>query len=240
MNRESLFTGSRLEVIDMQKVTRKIEVDFKFSPASSPHFNGIIERVVRSAKTALKTVMGPGIRSDEFFHTALYKVAGYINNFPIALAQRCKTDLDAEPLTPNHFLRGKAMTDLARTAPLGSSYLEKYKVLIEVLDRVWQRLIKELAPHLRAYPKWSQVKRPLRVGDVGVLVEENLRNHFPLVYIADIDLSADGRGRRLTLAQGKKRLRRSLSNFVLLFSPDDNPHPNNCLLYTSPSPRDRG
>ena len=43
MNRESLFMGSRLEVIDMQKVTRKTEVDFKFSPASSPHFNGIIE-----------------------------------------------------------------------------------------------------------------------------------------------------------------------------------------------------
>ena len=224
MNRESLFVDSKLEAIDMQQVTRKSEIQFHFSPASSPHFNGLVERIVRSTKTALKTVMGPGVPSDEFFHTALYKVAGYLNNFPISGAFKSRVDLDQEPLTPNHFLRGKAMTDLAKTAPLGSSYLKRYHLMIDVLDRVWKRLIRELSPPLRAYPKWSQHRDPIKVGDVGILVEENLRNHFPLVYVAEIDLSADGHGRRLTLQQGAKKFKRSLVNFVYLFS---------CLLYTS-------
>ena len=113
------------------------------------------------------------------------------------------------------------MMDLAKTAPLGSSYLKRYQILIQTLDRVWQRLIRELSPHLRAYPKWSKLKRPLREGDVGVMVDEGLRNHFPLVSIHRIDLSADGHGRRLILAQGKKTYRRSLSNFVYLFSPEE-------------------
>ena len=174
---------------------------------------------------------GAGVQSDEFFHS-LYMVASYLNNFLIASAQRSRTDLDAKPLTPNHFIWAKSMAGLARTAPLDSSYVARYKILIQTLARVWWRLIWELAPHLKAYPKWANLKRPLQKGDVSVMIEEGLRNHFPLVYIDSIDVSRDGQGRQLTFAQGKKLFHRNLASFVYLFSPDNQSF-SSCLLYTS-------
>ena len=37
MQREALFSDSRLEAIDMEKIAKKCEISFKFSPSSSPH-----------------------------------------------------------------------------------------------------------------------------------------------------------------------------------------------------------
>ena len=57
MQREALFFDSKLKAIDMEKLAKKCEISLKFSPSSSSHFNGLIKRIVRSAKTALKTVL---------------------------------------------------------------------------------------------------------------------------------------------------------------------------------------
>ena len=142
--------------------------------------------------------MGSVLPTDEEFHTILYKAAGYINNYPLSYSQRSSSELDLLPLTPAHFIRGKTMQDIAPSSLSPSSFTQSYTRVNNTLDKFWKRLILELSSHLRAYPKWSTIKRNIQVGDIGVLLDESKRNFFPLVIV------------------------------------------RHCLLYTSPSPRDRG
>ena len=154
--------------------------------------------------------------NDEEFHTFVYKAAGYINNYPISYTVRSASDFEFIPLTPNHFVRSKVMSDLAPVNLNTSSFLAKFEKVNEMLDLFWKRLIVELSPHLLAYKKWSGLQRNIRVGDVGVLMDENKRNHFPLVRVEKVFPSKDDNVRKLSLRSGKKTFIRGLDKFSLV------------------------
>ncbi len=48
----------------------EIRVKWHFNPPSVPHFGGIWERLVRSAKTALRVVLGTQTVRDEVLNTS--------------------------------------------------------------------------------------------------------------------------------------------------------------------------
>ena len=173
---------------------------------------------MRTTKKALKTVLETHTPTDEEFHTALYKVAAYINNYPISYTRRSEAELDIEPLTPAHFIRGKGMRDLAGSKFEASSYTNRYTSVNKSLDLFWKRLVRELSPHLRTYSKWSNIQRDLCKNDIGVYLNENIRNKFPLVIITKVYPSADGKIRRLEVFDGKKTFKASIGNFSLLIS----------------------
>jgi hypothetical protein len=44
---------------------------FNFNPPASPHFGGIFEAMIKSAKKAIKGILGNADVSDEELHTAI-------------------------------------------------------------------------------------------------------------------------------------------------------------------------
>ena len=164
--------------------------------------------------------MGNSRPNDESFNTFLYKVTNYLNSFPITYIKRSDTDHSYIPLTPNHFLIGKLYSDIAPPFLPSDKFITRYAKVNKLLDQFWQRLINELTPRLQTYPKWNKLRREVAEGDIGVLLEDNLRNKYPLVRIEKAIKSHDGITRRITVSDGKKSWERNITHFVPLIEND--------------------
>lgn len=81
-----------------------------FNPPSAPHFGGLWEAAVRSAKGHLLKVVGETLISPEDMTTLLAQVEGCLNSRPLTPMSDDPNDLD--PLTPSHFLIGSNLQAL--------------------------------------------------------------------------------------------------------------------------------
>jgi hypothetical protein len=202
----------------LQKVRPKIE--FSFNPPLSPHFNGLIERMVQSAKKILKAILPDGPH-EETLQTCFYKAAAFLNNRPIGYHISSSDDLEA--LTPNHFLGGGIHTEFCVPFELGGNLAIRFRKLNDHLDEFWKRLVSETTPYLRKYNKWLTKRENLQKGDICVLLDPTDRNKYPLCKVEEVKTSSDGLVRSATIklkaSKGfaTKTLNRSVSNlFVVL------------------------
>ena len=71
-----------------------------FQPPKASHASGVWERLIRSTKTALKSILGEGLVDKEVLVTLLTEIESRLNSRPLCPVS---DDLnDCEPLTPNH------------------------------------------------------------------------------------------------------------------------------------------
>ena len=81
-------------------------IDWVFNPPHAPHFGGVWERLVKSAKNALLVALIDDPVTDEVLHTVVVDVEALLNSRP--LTHVSVSPDEPEPLTPNHFLFGRA------------------------------------------------------------------------------------------------------------------------------------
>ena len=79
---------------------------WKFNPLSAPHFGGVWERLLRSCKKAMVSILGNRSSTDEVLTTTMCLVEQTLNARPMTPANDDAEDLEA--LTPNHFILGRA------------------------------------------------------------------------------------------------------------------------------------
>jgi hypothetical protein len=97
--------------IDLSEAQRKLNID-QVGTAQSPHFQGLVERVVGAAKATLRPALRTSLVSSKELSTILAKTMGIIDNYPIAYTIRSSMDFHYRPLTPNHFLMGQPYAEL--------------------------------------------------------------------------------------------------------------------------------
>jgi len=160
--------------------------------------NGLIERLVGSAKDALKTVLPPNA-NDVLLRASFMRVERYLNNRPIWYKHDSDPN-DPECLTPAHFLGTGPITDLAPVDARTSSSLGKmYNLLQKVMNDWWERFVQEAIPALHRYAKWSQIREPFERGQVVVVLDDTLKTgaKYPRGYIRDVKFGEDGLPRRV-------------------------------------------
>ena len=81
-------------------------MQWHFNPRLRRTFGGAWERLVQSAKKALKAVVGKQCVNDEMLLTFMAEVESLMNGSP--LTHVCTDYRDEEALTPNHILLGRA------------------------------------------------------------------------------------------------------------------------------------
>ena len=80
-------------------------IKWRFNPPSAPHQGGIWERLVRSFKRMLYTILGTRRLTDEVLHTTFCLVENALNSRLLTLISADPYNLNA--ITPNHFLLGE-------------------------------------------------------------------------------------------------------------------------------------
>ena len=175
------FVGAELELGELvnhlneekieEKATVHRKIEWKFNPPSTPHFGGVFEALGKSAKKALKTILGDADINDEELHTAICGAEEMLNSRPITYVSADPNDLT--PLTPNHFLVGQLGGRFAPEALPEEVYrpTKRWHRVQQLLKLFWQRWRKEFLPSLNIRGKWFHPKHNLKPGDVVLIAE---------------------------------------------------------------------
>ncbi len=97
-----------VQALDKEKIitatsTNQV-IEWKFNPPAAPQLGRVFEAMIKSAKKALRAILGEADVTDEELHTAMCAFEGLLNSRPITYVSADPHDLT--PLTPNHFIIG--------------------------------------------------------------------------------------------------------------------------------------
>ena len=131
---------------------------------------------------------------------------------------------DLEPLTPNHFLLGRACPnvppDIITDAHVTSR--KKWKQSQAIIDAFWGRLRKEYIPTLMQIKKWETKDRNLVVGDDVLIADPSApRGHWPIGRVVQANQAPDWVVRRVTIKTKTGEDERPVARICLLEASTD-------------------
>ncbi|XP_026317697.1 uncharacterized protein LOC113233891 [Hyposmocoma kahamanoa] len=151
-------------------------VRFNFIPAYAPHFGGIWESGVKSAKFHLKRVMGNSHLTFEELSTLFAQVEAVLNSRPLCPLSNSPNDFLY--LSPGHFLVGRPLTALPTPTleERAANSLARYARLEKIHQHFWNRWQKEYIAELQQRRKWKTEtdNQRLKIGDLVLLQEDHV------------------------------------------------------------------
>ncbi|XP_052743807.1 uncharacterized protein LOC128198008 isoform X1 [Bicyclus anynana] len=216
----SFLTSKEYEnsVVDF---TSKLNIEFKFSPAYAPHFGGLWEAGIKSAKFHLNRVMGNAHLTFEELSSLFAQVEAILNSRPLCPLSSSPNDLQC--LTPGHFLIGRPLSSLPGPsfAEVKESRLDRYQRLERARQHFWRRWSSEYVAELQQRVKWRTKCTNLKVDDLVLIKEPNAP---PLCWqlgrVARLYPGSDGIPRVADVATAQGTIRRALNRLSLLPSDD--------------------
>ena len=190
------FVGTKNEFeecfknVDQAKISNHLtrrEVEWHFNPPSAPHFGGVWERLVRSAKRVIIYVTRGRSITDEVLSTALAYAENMLNNRP--LGNVSSDPRSPEPLTPNHLLLARANPNLPPDVfdKKELSSKKKWRATEALMDQFWKRWETKWVHSLIKRQKWAETQRNLRVGDIVMLISPgSQRGTWPIGHRSSI------------------------------------------------------
>ena len=156
-------------------------------PPGGSHHGGIFEALIKSAKKALRAILGESRTSDEELLPAVVELEGILNSRPLT---HCSSDPDDENvLTPNHFLFGQMGGQLAPRVldKIALNPRNRWRFVQDLITKYWKRWMKEYLATLNTRNKWVEEKRNVAPGDVVLMVDPgNPRGRWPLGRIKEV------------------------------------------------------
>lgn len=68
-------------------------IDWQFNPPAGSHFGGVRERLIRSARKAMNSVIREHVLDDDGFHTLMCEIEMILNDRPIIMNSNDPNDL---------------------------------------------------------------------------------------------------------------------------------------------------
>jgi hypothetical protein len=194
-------------------------IKFVFSPAYSPHFGGIFEAGIKSAKHHLKRVAGNAALTFEELATLFTQIEAILNSRPLSpLSSDCT---DPSPLTPGHFLIGRPLKSIP-TVPIKATRPNRYELIEKIRQHFWERWSREYIAELQQRTKWRTPQKDLACGDLVILKEDNLAPlQWRLGRVCRLYPGNDGVTRVVDITTVKGVIRRAVNKLCLLPVSDD-------------------
>ena len=196
----SNFKGSanelkeNLQALDQDKLSHYAQTkrfEWKFIPPSSPRMGGAWERVVRTVKTALTTIMKDRVLTDFQLATIFCEVEYILNSRPLTCVSDDPNDYEA--LTPNHFLLGKSWNSpISKVCESDLCSKKRWRQVQILVDHFWTRWKREYLPTLTVRRKWQTNQKNLKEGDLVLLDDSTQRSHWLLARIQRVIQGKDG------------------------------------------------
>lgn len=149
-------------------------IEWRFSVPVCPHWGGIFEAAVKSAKTHLRRVVGETTLTFEELATIFCRVEAVLNSRPLSPVSQDPND--SEVLTPGHFLIGQPVNALPEYSwrDQSTSRLSRWQMLQQMSQDFWRRWSVEYLHLLQQRIKWTDRTNPPAEGDLVLLKETNL------------------------------------------------------------------
>nr|XP_018913599.1 PREDICTED: uncharacterized protein LOC109041648 [Bemisia tabaci] len=183
---------------ELAKVIQERQIQFHPSPPAAPHFNGLAEAAVKSAKKHLKTVIQDHLLTLEEFISVVNRVEAVLNSRPLVPISSDPNELTA--LTPAHFLIGRAVVTPAEPdysqLPPNRFPAKRWKRVQAISQSFWKKWEIEYLNTLQNRRKW-QVKAPcLKIDDLVLIHEHStIPMHWRLGRVIQIFPGRDGQVR---------------------------------------------
>ena len=201
----------------LNKYLLKQRVQWKCIPERSPHFGGLWESAVKSAKYHLRRVVGTQRLTYEELSTVTCQVEGCLNSRPLTVITSHSMD-GIEPLTPGHFLLGRTPTAYPETVIHDEpSYYRRWTLCQALVHHFWRRWSSEYLHSLQSLPKWKRLSPTLKVGDVVVIRDAaKFTCQWPLAKVIEVFPGQDNLVRVATVKTSTSTLKRPVSKLALI------------------------
>ncbi|XP_037929168.1 uncharacterized protein LOC119663631 [Teleopsis dalmanni] len=149
-------------------------INFNFIPPRAPHFGGLWEAAVKSAKGHLYRTLSNTRFTFEELGTALIEIEAILNSRPIT-PHSCDPS-DYEALTPAHFLIGGPLKTLSEPSPQyeATSLIDKWSRITAVKHHFWRRWSRDYLNELQIRTKWTEEQSNITEGALVLIHEDNM------------------------------------------------------------------
>lgn len=149
-------------------------IQFNFIPPRAPHFGGLWEAAVKSAKHLLVRSLGNSSLTYEELETLIIEIEAILNSRPISPMSNDPNDIAA--LTPGHFLIGEPLTAQidAQAQPTKTSLQTRWKLVSHLKHEFWNRWSRDYLNELQYRNKWQERAKNLKEGDIVIIKEDNV------------------------------------------------------------------
>lgn len=188
-----------------------IGLDFQFIPPRSPHFGGLWESAVKSAKSLLvKNAAHANLTYEELL-TLIAEVESILNSRP--LIANSDNPNDGEALTASHLLIGSPLLAIPEPSLLDKkiTYLTRWQHITFLKQQFWQQWLRDYVLELQQRSKWLTEQANIKEGQIVVVHDDNLPpQRWMLASIVRVIPGRDGRVRVVDLKTQNTVLRRAI------------------------------
>lgn len=190
-------------------------IEWRFNTPANPSAGGAWERMVRSVKNVLAFTLNEKAPQVETFCSLLIEAENLINSRP--LTHLPIENSEAEPLTPNHFLIGCPNILQTPAVPDKVCLKKQWQILQQLKQTFWKRWIQEYLPELTRRTKWHVPVKPIQIGDVVIICDDNeTRGQWKRGIVEEVRIAADGQVRSAVVRTTTGKLRRPASKLAVL------------------------
>ena len=177
-------------------------IDWKFNTPGASHHGGAWERMIRTVRRILDTMLHARTLKNETLQTFLCEAEAIVNSRP--LVPPSSDPLDAPPLSPNDILlleAGSEATLLNTFTGSDKDHRKMWKHASYMADVFWRRWRREYAPLLQQRPvSTARARQNLAVGDLVLMVDDSVpRGQWPIGRVESVKMSKDGLVRSVSL-----------------------------------------
>ncbi|XP_046142906.1 uncharacterized protein LOC123988104 [Osmia bicornis bicornis] len=196
--------------------------NWEFIPPYSPHFGGLWEAAVKSAKRhLLRSVEGHRLTFEELT-TLLCQVEACLNSRPLSPLTDDPKDFSA--LTPNHLITGHSLSAIPES-PENLNFdggHKRWALVQKLIEHFWRRWSKEYLGQLQHLPKWRKALPNLQLGTLVLLKEDSTPpTKWPMARVVKVHEGKDGLTRVATVQTATRLTTRAITRLIPLVSPND-------------------
>ncbi|XP_015373926.1 PREDICTED: uncharacterized protein LOC107168892 [Diuraphis noxia] len=178
----------------------ELGIEWQFIPPSAPHFGGLWESAVKSAKQHLVKSSNGALLTYEETSTLLCRIEAVLNSRPLTATSSDPSDFNV--LTPGHFLIGCPLTSPPEPNVLNvpENRLRKFQLIQARVQYFWKRWSSEYLPQLQRRGRWTSNSENISVGDLAILKQDNIPPfQWQMVRVVKVCPGADGVVRVVTV-----------------------------------------
>jgi hypothetical protein len=171
----------------------RFQCTWHFNPPGAPHFGGLWEAAVRSAKRLMTRIMGEHTFSVEELNTMLCRIEAILNSRPLVPLSSDPAEYDC--LTPGHFLIGRPLLSLPEVyiADTAIPLAQRWKLINQCAQYFWRRWRNEYLNTLQMRNRWMTDVPNISVNDMVIIKEPNVPPlQWRMARVQEVFPGADG------------------------------------------------